>query len=231
MKRILLALAVVLVLCLVLAIPAAASGPGPRTWYLYNTTQNDKWGNPELYMSTSMTPSGSVAVAAGTSKMWIADQIALADVTFPNDAWAIRFGTDADWGNGDASIPNFDAQIGYWNGTVFTALPIGDNSPVYSMGYYEKQFRSVPPTGQTIPVNTYLAVVLTNHSNLNHPIYTGKWIPDTAPNSQYFSCLLSPQSDPGYPLPELAAGILLGAGVLGLGGFMLIRRKKAAHTV
>jgi hypothetical protein len=230
MKRILLALAVVLVLCMVLAVPAMASDPsskGSKVWYLYSTTMNDKWSNPELYMSTSMTPSGSETVAAGTSKMWIADQIALADVTYPNDAWAVRFGTDANWGG--SSMPNFEVKIGYWSNTGFTELPM-NATPVFYAGYYEMEFQSVPAVGQTIPVNTYLAVKVTNHSNNDHPIYTGKWIPDSAPNSRYFSCLTSPQSDPGYPLPELAAGILLGAGVLGLGGFMLVRRKKAAHT-
>jgi hypothetical protein len=231
MKRILLALAVVLVLCMVLAVPAMAADPsaGSKTWLLYSTTQNDKWGNPELFMSTSMTPSGFVTVPAGTSTMWIADQVALANVTYPNDAWVVRFGTDADWGGGFTSMPNFDAKIGYWNGIVFTVLPMV-TTPVFHAGYYEMEFQSVPAVGQTIPADTYLAVKLTNHSNSNHPIYTGKWIPDTAPNSQYFSCVASPQSDPGYPLPELATGILLGAGVLGLGGFMLVRRKKAAHT-
>jgi hypothetical protein len=236
MKRMILALSVVLVLCLLLAVPAAAAGPHSRIWYLYNTNMTDKWGNSELMMSTTGTPTGQVNVPAGTSKMWISDKIALANVAFPNDSWAIRFGTDADWGKTGA-VPNFKCDIGYWDGTVFTILPMGGISPVFYAGYYEMQFQSVPSVGQTVPINTYLAVVVTNNSPVGtnalaglHPIYTGQELADQSPTGKsfYYSCLTSPQSDPGYPLPELAAGILLGAGILGLGGFMIIRRRKAA---
>jgi hypothetical protein len=228
MKRIILALSVVLVLCMILAVPAAAAGPHSKTWYLYNTTTNIS-GSPQLYMSTTGSPTGEVIIPAGATKMWISDKIALADVTFPNDAWVIRFGTDKDWGAGQ-----FLVKIGYWNGTIFTELPMV-GTPVFYTNHYEMQFQAVPAAGQTIPVNTYLALTITNKVGPNvfttaaHPIYTGKWLPDTT-GSQYFSCLVSPQSDPGYPLPELGAGILLGAGVLGLGGFMIARRRKLAHT-
>ena len=205
-----------------------------QVWYLYNTTANDKWGNSELYMSTTGAPSGSVGIPAGTNKMWIADKIALADVTFPNDMWAIRFATDQDWGASDNG-GNFRTEIGYWGLNpaypsgpqyIFTVLAM-DSSGVWADGYYECEFKGVPDAGQTIPVGTYLAVVVYNNGGVGHPIYTGYQI-NPPKGSYYYSCITSPQSDPGYPLPELATGILLGAGILGLGGFMIIRHRKLA---
>ena len=189
--------------------------------------RTDRWGNSELYMSTTGAPSGSVGIPAGTNKMWIADKIALADVTFPNDMWAIRFATDQDWGQ-TASVDNFRTEIGYWDASGFTVLAM-DSSGVWTDGYYECEFKGVPDAGQTIPVGTYLAVVVYNDSGVGHPIYTGYQI-DPPTGSYYYSCLASPQSDPGYPLPELATGILLGAGILGLGGFMVIRHRRSASV-
>jgi hypothetical protein len=211
--------------------PIIKKNPHSQVWYLYNDTLTDKWTNTELFMSTTGNPTGSVDIAAGSAKMWIANKIALSDVTFPNDAWVIRFGTDADWNLGSKG-DNFKAEIGYWgkdssNNVVFTPLPMSYITPVFYAGYYEMQFQSVATGGQTIPKDTYLAVKVTNSSSSMHPIYTGKWIPDTT-GSQYYSCVTSPESDPGYPVPELGAGILLGAGLLGLGGFFLIRRRKTA---
>jgi LPXTG-motif cell wall-anchored protein len=43
------------------------------------------------------------------------------------------------------------------------------------------------------------------------------------------SWLSSPATDPGYPLPEMSALILLGIGLAGLGGYILVRRKKEAR--
>jgi hypothetical protein len=235
MKRILLSVLIVAALVLALAAPAFADDPpnNSQVWYLNSNTMNDKWGNSELYMSTTGTPNGSINVPQGASKMWIADKVALADVTFPNDQWAIRFGTDASWGwtydpaNG-MPVSNFKVEIGYWDGASFTVFAM-DSNPVWYSSHYESQFQAVPELGQTIPQDTYLAVVVTNLNGTAHPIYTGYQIKTNG--SYYFSCLTSPQTDPGYPLPELGAIILLGGGLLGLGGFMIVRRRKASQAV
>jgi hypothetical protein len=150
-----------------------------------------------------------------------ADQIALANVTFPNDAWAIRLATDSDWRQ------FMNAQIGYWDGSNFTPLPVSTQFNGYDPTNFIAEIEFVPAGGQTIPANTYLAFRIINTDQVSHDIYTGLQIPPDD-GDYYYSCVTSPQSDPGYPLPELAAGILLGAGVLGVGGFMLIRRRKAA---
>jgi hypothetical protein len=164
--------------------------------------------------------------------MWVADQIALADVAFPNDAWVIRLATDSNWAY------EMTAEIGYWNGDVFTPLPVNTQFNNYDNNF-AVEIEFVPVGGQVIPEGTYLAFRLGFNSSNNgfvpetvgdvesHEIYTGKQL-ETPNGSYYYSCVTSPQSDPGYPLPELAAGVLLGAGLLAIGGFMFIRRKHAA---
>jgi hypothetical protein len=224
MKKILFSVLFAAMLILSLAAPVFAADPGSQVFYLYSDTMNDKWGNAELYMSsTNLFPTGSTNIPAGESRMWIADKVAQADVTYPNDNWVIRFGTDQDWGDG-----GFSVDIGYWDGSTFTQLAM-DKSPLWFNNYYESQFQGVPEEGQTIYEDTYLAVVVYNNSGSDHSIFTGYKFTDNG--STYYSCVASPQSDPGYPLPELGAVILLGGGLAGLAGYMIVRRRKASCMV
>jgi hypothetical protein len=223
MKRLILSLAIVLVMVLSLAAPAIAAG-GSQTWYLYNATMTDKWSNIELYMSTTQGQTGHVDVASTATKMWIANKIAAAKVTYPNDVWVARIATDSDWGaGGSLCVP----EIGYWNGTTFTGLAGAPDVKYYASNFVV-ELKFVPIGGESISANTYLAVWLTNLDNGTHKVYTGEELTIGGVKSWYYSCLATPESDPGYPLPELAAGILLGAGLLGVGGFMMIRRKQSA---
>jgi hypothetical protein len=229
-KKVLLSVLFAAVLVLSLAAPVFAENPGSQVFYLYSANMTDAWGNTELYMSSTqaLPANSSTNIASGASEMWIADKAAQADVTYPNDNWAIRFGTDVNWGTDVNGESNFKVDIGYWDGTDFTVLAM-DSSPVWYMNHYESQFQGVPDDGQTIPEGTYLAVVVYNNSASDHPILTGYKFKING--SSYYSCLTSPQSDPGYPLPEIGAIILLGGGLAGLGGFMIIRRKKAVIAV
>jgi len=207
-----------------LAAPAFAA---TSTWYLYNATMTDKWSNTELYMSTTQGQTGHVDIGPSASKMWIANKIAAAKVTFPNDVWIARIATDADWGTmGSLCV----IQIGYWDGTNFNQL-VGSPVQQYYANNFEVKLEWVPAGGQTIPKDTYMAIQLTNNTAKTHPVYTGEELTIAGVKSWYYSCLATPQSDPGYPLPEMAAGILLGAGLLGVGGFMIIRRRQSAVKI
>ncbi len=220
MKRILMVLSLVMVLCMALVVPAMAVGPGVQTWQLDSTVTSagyemEKNGGPNDNGQTGQVPLGT-----GQSAIWIADQVALADVTFSEGAWIMEVATDADWGtDGDLC----DVEIGQWDGTTFVPLATGPYAmeytifpnPTYNVVKYVVQTGAI-----TVQSGNWLAVKITNNSNLARIVYTGE--------GQYASCLSSPNSDPGYPLPELATAILLGAGVLGLGGFIMMRRRKAA---
>ena len=79
------------------------------------------------------------------------------------------------------TFDNFQVQIGYWGKNplypsgpmfIFTPLVMSHSVPWY-YNHYEAEFQAVPPGGQVIPKDTYLAVVVTNLSRTDHPIYTG----------------------------------------------------------
>jgi hypothetical protein len=219
---------IVLVLGLLvgMAVPVFAA-PGSQTWYLDDRTIDDGFGHGAASLMLQMTTDrtgvdGSVNVTAGKSQIWIANKIALTNVLYPNDSWVIRIATDSDWS------ANFVLDMGYWAADGFHALTTVDSTLWYNDGFIN-QFKSVisksrPGACQQfmVPKGTYLAVRITNNNGVDHTVYTGDHS-----NDKYFSCVTSPQTDPGYPVPELAAGLLLGVGVLSLGGFMILRRKQS----
>jgi hypothetical protein len=45
------------------------------------------------------------------------------------------------------------------------------------------------------------------------------------------SYLQAPSSQPSYPVPELAAGILLAAGLAGIAAFFVVRRKRTGSEI
>jgi hypothetical protein len=228
MKRLLLSLALVLALVICLAAPAFASGgpgvAGSQTWYLDDRTITDAWGNTMTQMTTDQSGvSGSVGIPAGEKHIWIANKIALANVMYPNDSWAIRIATDGDW------TAKFVIDMGYWAQDGFHVLVTND-SPMWYYDGFINQFKGVISKSRPgechqflVPKGTYLAVRIWNNNGVEHTVYTGDH-----GNDKYFSCVTSPQTDPGYPTPEMATGLLLGAGVLSLGGFMILRRKQSA---
>jgi hypothetical protein len=237
MKRLVILLSsifLVLVLTMGLAAPVFATGgpgkPGSQTWYLDDRTLTDAWGNTMLQMTTDQTGvSGSVDIlpASPTNgnnyKVWIANKIALANVLYPNDSWIIRIATDSNWSQ------FFVLNMGYWAVDGFHTLATIDSPTWYYDGFIN-QFKAVVSHSRPgecqqfmVPKDTYLAVRIWNNNGEMHTIYTGDH-----GNDKYFSCVTSPQTDPGYPTPEMATGLLLGAGVLSLGGFMILRRKQSA---
>jgi len=70
--------------------------------------------------------------------------------------------------------------------------------------------------GLTVPAGGWLAFKVVNETSRDPlDLRTGQsdsWI--------------NGQGCPGYPVPELTAGILFGPGVLGLAGYVLLKRKR-----
>ena len=72
----------------------------------------------------------------------------------------------------------------------------------------------------TVFQDDYLALMIENNDSGSHTVYTdGR------------SSLKSPDTDPGYPVPELAAGILLAVGLAGLGGYLGLRRRNGTESI
>jgi hypothetical protein len=226
MKRILLSVLIAAACVLAPAAPAFASDP-VQVFDLFNASIIDKYGNtPMKYMATSGVPSGEVSIPANGKQMWIADRHASGDVVFSKGNWPILIATDADWGVTN-NVSNFRAEIGTWDGSKFSGLPLS-SSPVMYHDHFEFQAKSIPVGGMQINRDTYLAIVIYNDDpNNSHVVWTGHEYDQIS----YLSCIKTPRSDPGYPLPESGSIILLGGGLFGLGGFMLVRSRKLAHSI
>lgn len=212
MRRVLISLLLVISLLAVSAIPVFADGPtGPQIWSLDGDNQMEK-----NYGLGDDGQSGSVTVPAGGSQVFLADEVALADVTYPGGAWVLFLSTDADWSS------NCDVEIGYDDGsfnsltssaTVLTRV----NSYGAGPDYYIITKRVIQDASIMIPDGSYLALQITNTSGSDRVVYTAE--------GTETSYLRSPETDPGYPLPEIAAGVLLALGLAGLGAFIIIRRR------
>jgi hypothetical protein len=152
--------------------------------------------------------------------MWLANEPAFANVTFPSGNWQltveIKNVNNAAWAS-DMRVIVGSYNVG--NNTV-TVFPTS-NTIVTDSQSQITHIALETTTTDSVPKGDYLSLVCYNvGDNSNRIILSGKG-----------TFLTSPQSDPGYPLPELAAGVLLGAGILGLGGFMIIRRRNLAVKV
>lgn len=172
-----------------------------QTWYLGST------GNP--VMEKTGGQSGSVVVPAKGNTLWLSDQKAATDVTFPSGTWTIKLKTDADWSDAQCL-----AEVGDYNpsgGGTFTPF----NSS--ATGINNDGLVTITITvGGTVKEGDYLALEVLNNDTVGHDITTDG-----------SSSLSSPSTDPGYPLPEMSAVILLSFGLAGLGGYAVFKRKKA----
>jgi hypothetical protein len=206
---------------------------GPQTWQLDSETKlgppptvgpDNRVVLPAGYFEMEKTKgpdddgqSGQVNFTSGQTIVWIADQVAQTDVTFTSGGWKVELITDSDWGVGGDQCT---VAIGYWDG-IFNPLATYTKISDYDVDFagnktifkLNKQLSSIK-----IPVGTYLALEVTDDDG-DHIVYTGE--------GDLASCLTSPQTDPGYPLPELASAILFGLGLSGLAVYIVIRRKKA----
>jgi len=235
---------------LAMVVPVVATGA--QTWNLDST--DDQATDPGEYplpdtafvqmekvappaFDPQHTQSGSVTLTAGGSQVWIADQVALADVTFEggDGAWILELVMDDQWPTyydndlaSDAiSTENLGVEIGYVDDAdnlfhAFTSIT-SDPATVEIVNGTDMYIVTITPSWQenneTVYTGDWLAIRVTNWDDQDHTVFSGE--------DEYSSCLTSTGTDPGYPLPELAAGILLGAGILGVGGFWVLRRK---HT-
>jgi hypothetical protein len=232
MKKVLLLILsiVALISALFIGATAAASAddgfPKSQTFYL-GSAVDPLSGYSIMVKGNSSLVSGSVTIpkkvgANNGVKYWIANEAALTDVTFPDGTWLITGFTDANWSS------NFGLQIGYWDPvslkvTYFDVKVNMTNFGSVDAGgtVFKWIYEIVSQTGsETIPEGDYLVIQISNSSSKPHTVYTSG-----------SSNLASPNSDPGYPLPEIAAGVLLGGGLVGLVGYIAIRKKKAAAAI
>jgi len=194
--------------------------PGSQTWYL------DGWaGKATGVSSLQMVRYGTIhpddlILYSGLDMVWVADQLADNDSTFNDGSWVLTLNTDKNWAPTNTDTPNITVQIGGHNPATgdfyYFDTVVGTNGYIGAANLILVSLTQTKTA--TIFKGDYLFVRVTNNDpNVKHTVY----FDDGA------STLISPVSDPGYACPELASGILLGVGLIGLVSYVAIRRKKA----
>ncbi|HSW57360.1 MAG TPA: hypothetical protein VLH15_03080 [Dehalococcoidales bacterium] len=172
---------------------------GAGLWYLDSSLELQKRGQQYDY----------VTLLSGEEVIWLSTETAVGDVTFVNGIWKVYMLTK-DW-NGECLI-----QIGEWNGLDFIPFHAVPVQGILTNNVIEARIAA----GGTVLDGNHLAlkIIRQNGSPEEAAIFT---------NGE--SYLISPEDNPGNPIPELAAGILLGLGLAGLGAFLVLKRRKTAR--
>jgi PKD repeat protein len=185
--------------------PFVMAGTFGQTWRLDSGTAAAGFYEMEQVGGPGDDGQAGSVPAAGPDLLWLSDQTAQTPVVFPAGDWQIRIKTSG-W------IGACAAQVGEYDGGQFNAFNV---TPLDGAQSGDIITFTIPGTGGTVPAGHYLALKL---------MVTG----DGEIVTDGDSYVRSPSSDPGYPLNELAAGILALLGLAGLGGFILIRKSRAA---
>jgi len=214
--RVMTAVTVVLALffCVSGFAPATAAQPcNSQRWDLDSDSHPVVEGKKLMEKPTSTTPEGSVPIGPNDVIKWLVAEPAQTDVTFPGGSWFIYLETTDNWGD------NCIASIGGWS--------------LETAGWYD--IATVTGTSWSFDGGILMVEVQTGSGTIYSGDYLGLKVRSTASESNTVvtngdSYMLSPCTDPGYPLPEIAAGILLGLGLAGLGGYLGVRRLRTSRS-
>jgi hypothetical protein len=206
---------------------------GGQQWYLFKADP----GADYLYdpagtayhpymMQRAISPGDPVSLSDGNDTftfnngdtlVFFADEKANMDVTFPSGQWILNLqriskgaGVDSKWGN------FVTAKVGYFDGSSYEWFGTFAHAATNTTGTVDT-FDIILPSDY-VPVGDTLVIELTN-SGLTQEIRQSNG-----------TNLFSPESDPGYPLPEIATGTLLGIGLAGLVGYIVQKKKTAAAS-
>jgi hypothetical protein len=230
MKKVLLLVSaiVAIVSCLVMAVPALAYdssadppyGPGNQSWYLLDEAH--QYNASDFAMQRGVTPSvTNLPIASGATLTWLADEAAVpvTGVTFAPGDWSLELTSVKLTGNQSKWADYCVVDVGEYNpiGNIYTSFGLSFTKVINSTSSIIK-VGSQTATALTVAQGCYLYLRITNASTtVGQTIVLGAG-----------SRLNSTEGDPGYPLPEIAAGILLGGGLIGLVAFVAIRKKKVS---
>ena len=220
------------VLCMGLALAISlitlvpnASAAGSQTWWFRDLDRSPAVDGSfyTKYMMKNSTGASDDSVTAGdiveTTLYLVADEVAQYTVGFVG-TWtgAIKYAYE-----GESNTVTL--TLGYVTGSSFTAAT-GATQSFSTIGDYNDHGVDIsitPSETFTIPSGSYLALKITSTAYFG----TGIWAEGQNSNNPgtYSSRLISPSSDPGYPVPELSTLILMSSGLL-VGTAMLIYGNK-----
>ena len=219
MRGKIIAITVALILVMSMVLLAAAAPIGPQTWYL--NCDPYLLGSGSSVMQKTFVPDPDCdreQVFAGSQYDWLSENPADGDVTFPEGNWVIKLEVHDDWSSDlEVQVGGYDLNTDFYPFSTTVLSP-----PSYSGGGSDGIITVIlqMEASGTVFEGDYLALRVMNHDVFHNKVWT-----------RGVSRLESPSSDPGFPMPELAAGILLFAGLIGLGSYVVVRRRKAKTGV
>jgi hypothetical protein len=176
---------------------------GAQAWYLHNDTK--------MYKGNIFKPAGTLTIPTGDTTNWTANEAATVDVVFPAGNWTGWLTLNESF----TVAEKFTVAVGSFNNTnpVFTSAGTqnftGDGSKTaFSL--------DIPANEFTVPKGNYLALNVTNP-----PAGSDNLVIKTGGGSSFIT---SPETDPGYPVPELSSIILFSVGLLALAAYILRTR-------
>jgi len=189
--------------------------PGAQTWYLSDTIADS---NYFMYRGDTAQTAGTVEIANLAQLKWRANEAASGDVTFPAGDWDVLLHFDPAPDNND----DFTGKIGmfdYWGSNGSWESPDVD----WQGDGTTQDFQATLSLGSfTVDDGKHLWFTIINMNNTGPPSLQLKV-------GSTYSVVISPTTDPGYPIPELATIILFGSGLICLGGYLIVKRRAKSY--
>lgn len=160
------------------------------------------WNDHQL--RTANPTGGSTVTVDSVGVIWQSEQSAQGDVTFGPGDWTGDIGIQG----GSPQNHNIMVEVGYVQDSTF--YPQGTPAGTAANGNFV-----ITAPGFTILDGDYLAVRVYDDDTTSIALQTGSG----------GSWINTPSTDPGYPLPELATGVLLFGGFGSLGVFIWWRQR------
>jgi hypothetical protein len=213
----------ILALILLLSMGSIASADGSQSWYLTNTAASLHADDGTLHACDNImrkleqTGGSKIGPIVGSSTAWWYSESATeCDVAFGEKKWSLELNLDGfGWGNVRAQVWSVDES-----GHMERLLAEGMEH--INWGFYPEltiECYDYEPTQQTVLKDHRLALRL---------IFKGLGFASLFTCAECFGTgiLYSPETDPGFPLPELPAIALLASGLGCLAGYVVLRRWK-----
>lgn len=198
------AIALCLAVLLLLSTTTVVLASTPQLWILDNDNEMEKkeGGGDD-------GQDGSVTIGGNDYEIWLADQYAEVDVPFPSGSWVVELRTGEDWGTNGI---DYEIAVGSWDtdgSGSWSAFSTNNQGTIDWDSGQNILVVELQTGSMTVYEDDYLALKITNNTGSSHTVYTdGR------------SSLRSPDTDPGYPLPEIIGAILLSTGLVAVGGYM-----------
>jgi hypothetical protein len=190
-----------------------------QTWYLSNFSA----GTNRFYMyreDSSITPN-DVTINDGAEEHWVADETASNNVTFPAANWHVAVTFDAAPSSGN----RFKGDLGTFDGATYTPAALDSWWNFTGMDGSKTYFtHSFNPGSFTVDSGERLAFWIINTDD------GGAGANLVVKGGSSYSVVISPTTDPGYPLPELPTVVLVGVGLAALGGYFMVARRRHSAT-